>query len=292
MSPIRRRLIITLATLLLVAMVPVAVMAAGGTFTDDDTSIFEADIEWMAANGITSGCGTGLYCPDDNVTRGQMAAFMKRLATKKVVAAATADHATTADTAGHATTADSATSATSATSADTAAQADLATNSNALGGKGSTSYQPALFDFEGDQDLTINAAGTYVIATGEVTTNGPFICRFPSSPQADILVSASGYTSGVGAGETATLFLAADGVQIVGTQRVIAGDDGSFATEWLYSGGGGVETLSLRVVEGGADAFTIANAQITVEVLQDTRCEGGLIIFPGNPNATEGDPQF
>ncbi|KAA3638935.1 MAG: S-layer homology domain-containing protein [Armatimonadetes bacterium] len=69
-------------------VVPVAAIAAGGTFTDDDTSVFEGDIEWMAANGITAGCNPPTndhYCPDDAVTRGQMAAFMKRLATKKVV---------------------------------------------------------------------------------------------------------------------------------------------------------------------------------------------------------------
>jgi hypothetical protein len=66
-------------------LVPVAVLAAGGTFTDDDDSIFEADIEWMAANGITLGCNPPTndhYCPDDVVTRGQMAAFMHRLGVK------------------------------------------------------------------------------------------------------------------------------------------------------------------------------------------------------------------
>jgi hypothetical protein len=28
--------------------------------------------------GITGGCGGGKYCPDSNVTRGQMAAFLRR----------------------------------------------------------------------------------------------------------------------------------------------------------------------------------------------------------------------
>lgn len=82
------RLALALAVVLAV-LAPVAVIAAGGTFTDDDSSIFEQDIEWMAANGITSGCGPDMYCPEDNVTRGQMAAFMKRLATKQVVDAGT-----------------------------------------------------------------------------------------------------------------------------------------------------------------------------------------------------------
>jgi len=55
-------------------------LAVGGTFTDDDTSPFEPDIEWMASSGVTLGCGPGVFCPDDFVTRGQMAAFMHRLA--------------------------------------------------------------------------------------------------------------------------------------------------------------------------------------------------------------------
>ena len=52
-----------------------------GTFCDDDTSTFEADIELLAAEGITSGCNsTGTrFCPKDYVTRGQMAAFLVRL---------------------------------------------------------------------------------------------------------------------------------------------------------------------------------------------------------------------
>jgi hypothetical protein len=55
---------------------------ARGTFSDDDGSVFESDIEWMAAEGITSGCnpsqGNTQFCPDDPVTRGQMAAFLVR----------------------------------------------------------------------------------------------------------------------------------------------------------------------------------------------------------------------
>ena len=52
-----------------------------GRFVDDDGSIFEADIEWLAAAGITKGCNPPLnnrFCPDREVTRGQMAAFLHR----------------------------------------------------------------------------------------------------------------------------------------------------------------------------------------------------------------------
>ena len=51
------------------------------SFSDDDTSAFEADIEKLAEAGITRGCsGTNpaLFCPDNVVTRGQMAAFIVR----------------------------------------------------------------------------------------------------------------------------------------------------------------------------------------------------------------------
>jgi hypothetical protein len=49
------------------------------TFTDVPTTHpFFAFIERMAALGITTGCGPGLYCPDAPVTREQMSAFMIR----------------------------------------------------------------------------------------------------------------------------------------------------------------------------------------------------------------------
>jgi hypothetical protein len=47
-------------------------------FADDDTSVFESDINALAASGITSGCTETAFCPDELVTRGQMAAFLRR----------------------------------------------------------------------------------------------------------------------------------------------------------------------------------------------------------------------
>lgn len=49
-------------------------------FTDDNGSVFETDINRLAAAGITRGCtadGTR-FCPADSVTRGEMAAFLVR----------------------------------------------------------------------------------------------------------------------------------------------------------------------------------------------------------------------
>ena len=47
-------------------------------FKDLVGSKFYYDIVWLAAEGITTGCGDGRYCPDGTVTRGQMATFLVR----------------------------------------------------------------------------------------------------------------------------------------------------------------------------------------------------------------------
>lgn len=47
-------------------------------FTDDTGSLHEADINRVAAAGITLGCAPGLYCPDVPVSREQMASFLVR----------------------------------------------------------------------------------------------------------------------------------------------------------------------------------------------------------------------
>ena len=56
----------------------VASSASGDSFVDDDGTVFEADIETMAEVDVTSGCGQGLFCPQANVTREEMAAFLVR----------------------------------------------------------------------------------------------------------------------------------------------------------------------------------------------------------------------
>jgi hypothetical protein len=53
----------------------------GDLFSDDDLSIFEADIDRMATAGVTKGCNPPVndrFCPTSYVTRGQMAAFLHR----------------------------------------------------------------------------------------------------------------------------------------------------------------------------------------------------------------------
>jgi hypothetical protein len=75
-------------------LIPAAVYASH-QFTDvPNSNQFHTAIGWMKDNNITVGCNPPAntrYCPDDNVTREQMAAFMKRLAENQVVDAALLD---------------------------------------------------------------------------------------------------------------------------------------------------------------------------------------------------------
>jgi hypothetical protein len=47
-------------------------------FFDDETSLHEADINTLAEAGITEGCGPAMFCPEEPVTRQQMASFLTR----------------------------------------------------------------------------------------------------------------------------------------------------------------------------------------------------------------------
>lgn len=53
------------------------------TFTDDERSPHEADINSLRAAGVTGGCGGTRFCPTGVVTRGQMAAFLHRALTAR-----------------------------------------------------------------------------------------------------------------------------------------------------------------------------------------------------------------
>lgn len=53
----------------------------GDLFVDDDESIFEEDIDKLGTAGITKGCNPPAndeFCPDNDVSRGAMAAFLHR----------------------------------------------------------------------------------------------------------------------------------------------------------------------------------------------------------------------
>lgn len=70
-------LTLLIATMTLGAQPAAAVVSS--PFTDIGSSPFKADIEWLYSEGITSGCQATLYCPNDPVTREQMASYLARM---------------------------------------------------------------------------------------------------------------------------------------------------------------------------------------------------------------------
>ncbi|MDH4116038.1 MAG: S-layer homology domain-containing protein [Acidimicrobiia bacterium] len=86
------RTMVAVAALTAMFVVPATVWAID-KFTDvPDSNVFHDDIAWLADAGVTKGCNppdNTQFCPSDNVTREQMAAFMRRLAENQVVDAGT-----------------------------------------------------------------------------------------------------------------------------------------------------------------------------------------------------------
>jgi hypothetical protein len=73
----------TIAAVVVAVMLAIpATLYASHQFNDVPNShTFHEAISWMADNGITQGCNPPAntnYCPENSVTRGQMAGFMKR----------------------------------------------------------------------------------------------------------------------------------------------------------------------------------------------------------------------
>jgi len=65
----------------LFATLPLAALAPGGTFTDDDGSVHEGGIEAIAAEQITVGCNPPFndkFCPDRVLSRAEMATMIAR----------------------------------------------------------------------------------------------------------------------------------------------------------------------------------------------------------------------
>lgn len=80
-SPTRIFTVLAIVTAILLPALPASALPPGGTFIDDDGNVHEGYIEAIAAAGITSGCNPPLndqYCPNRDVSRGEMAAFLSR----------------------------------------------------------------------------------------------------------------------------------------------------------------------------------------------------------------------
>ena len=75
---LRRSLVVTLFVGISLVMFSLGAFAFHD-FSDVDTAAFyHDDAHWLKEMGITLGCGGTLFCPNDPVTRGQMAAFLHR----------------------------------------------------------------------------------------------------------------------------------------------------------------------------------------------------------------------
>ncbi|MBT8462618.1 MAG: hypothetical protein KJO44_08880 [Gemmatimonadetes bacterium] len=64
-----------------IAPPPPEPLPTSGFWDVDDTHVFSADVAWLADQSVTRGCNAPWndeFCPDDPVTRGQMAAFLVR----------------------------------------------------------------------------------------------------------------------------------------------------------------------------------------------------------------------
>lgn len=123
----------------LLALVPLSLFAAPTPFTDLTGGVHDTNIDAIYDAGITRGCDPGVaFCPEDTVTRQEMASFIARaagLGTNPPVA-----NARTAQTALSATTATSATTAqtagklgTTATGGPTYAANELVRTAQAVG---------------------------------------------------------------------------------------------------------------------------------------------------------------
>lgn len=74
------RVALLAALVAVLVALPAGIVLASHQFSDvPSTNPFHGDIDALATSGVTAGCGGGRFCPTDNVTRQEMAAFMNRL---------------------------------------------------------------------------------------------------------------------------------------------------------------------------------------------------------------------
>src|SRR6266542_1055078 len=75
---LRRSLVVTLFVALSLLMFSLGAFAFHDFSDVDRAAFYHDDAHWLKEMGITLGCGGTLFCPNDPVTRGQMAAFLHR----------------------------------------------------------------------------------------------------------------------------------------------------------------------------------------------------------------------
>ena len=270
------RVLLIVASFVLL-LVPVAAIAAGG-FTDvSDDSVFKADIAWLADAGVTKGCNppaNDKFCPGSNVTREQMAAFMHRLATNRVVDAKTAVTATKAD------------------------NADNATNADKLDGKDSTAFL-AVTGKAVDSDLLDGEDSTAFAASGH-DHDAAYLAKTGKAADANLLdgfdssafaKASNVYTKSEIDASTASALIAGGWISSSGTLWTSVSSFGDF-TPQRDNVGRYTITLPAAVSTGCVDPhpFPILNPQFghgTVTVIS-TNCDTGDVGITIEVKAPDG----
>jgi hypothetical protein len=86
----KRKIFLIITAVILISILSsslTAITVLAWPFSDVNSSDwFYNDVLWLDNNGITHGCDASHYCPNSNVTRAEMAAFLHREAGVQVVA--------------------------------------------------------------------------------------------------------------------------------------------------------------------------------------------------------------
>lgn len=189
---------LVISTIVVSVVSIMAVASASHVFDDvSGSNIFHADIAWLADSGITMGCNppaNNLFCPDDFVTREQMAAFFHRAADSRAFDAGTldgfdsTDFLKSSDKASDSDLLDGKDSSVFLQTGDTASDADL------LDGKDSSEFLSSTVTARdaseavgiGAIDLTVDClAGEVVTGGGFESTGGLTANVTASNPTAD-----------------------------------------------------------------------------------------------------------
>jgi hypothetical protein len=81
LDPKNRRIVTILIVSIALLMLGATMVVASHNFSDVPTSAFyHSAVDWGVDRGITSGCGSGRFCPNDPLTRGQGMTLMRNLA--------------------------------------------------------------------------------------------------------------------------------------------------------------------------------------------------------------------
>jgi hypothetical protein len=246
-----RRALPLLLAALLVALVPLAMLAAN-PFTDlNPDSVHNANIDLIYNAGITRGCDPDVaYCPNRNVTREEMASFLARTAglgdNPPVANALTAQLAATAQRAVTAETANSAGNANTVGGyapsglirvGRSAAPFGTSIGVTANGAGGVYPEPPSAFQPVRTLSLAVPSAGflhvTGVVGAQRLNGTGPFALYARLRMASD--------TTGAGASTRQIGFVEQPGVPV-----------SSMSVVWVFPVSAGEQTVVLEVSQGAA----------------------------------------